>query len=261
MAVKYVPHIDTEYHDLGNMILNHGVETPARNGHTTKNIYGATITIDIETDGFPIISMRKVFFDGILGEFLSFCRHSMYVDEYKRNGCNYWDKFADHEDYIDANYSTAWYTQLSVIENMIKDNPESRQIYMNLWDPDRRIATCHTAYHFIVAENKLHLHWFQRSCDFAVGLPSDLVLAGLLLCRMSASTGYEPGCIWMALSHVHIYDNHIDKMKELLKFNPVPYTIPELTVNNKSTILSSKKSDFELKNYNPDSAVKFELNL
>ena len=62
-------YIDEVYKQLVKEILTDGVKRDTRNGKTLS-VFGASIKFDIAKIGLPILSYRKIFTKGVVGEFL-----------------------------------------------------------------------------------------------------------------------------------------------------------------------------------------------
>jgi thymidylate synthase len=96
----------------------------------------------------------------------------------------------------------------------------------------------------------------QRSVDTMVGLPSDFVLAGLMLILIANETGLEPNKVVMSLGNTHIYEEHLDKVELYLK--ATNYIPPTYKINTKD-IYDFKPSDLEIEDYEYDKVIKFKL--
>ena len=84
---------EANYIKLVNKIVREGVDKDTRNG-TTRSIFGEMIDLgDVFTE-FPIIQGRKIYSKGILGELAAILNKPKHVDDFKKKGCNYWDKWA-----------------------------------------------------------------------------------------------------------------------------------------------------------------------
>jgi thymidylate synthase len=109
----------------------------------------------------------------------------------------------------------------------------------------------------------LDLNMYQRSCDFALGIPYNLASMSLLLMIMSKVNNMLPGVATWIGGDTHIYINHIDGLKEQLKREP--YELPQMIIKKELStledILSLSIDDFELVNYQSHSTIKYELSV
>ncbi len=103
--------------------------------------------------------------------------------------------------------------QLTAIVNRIKQDPDSRQLWLSLWDPCKYIdkigghgrVPCSIGYNFQVRNGKLNMHYVMRSCDFITHFRNDVYLAIKLLEWVADKTGYEVGNFTHTMFSLHIY--------------------------------------------------------
>ncbi|UOF81424.1 thymidylate synthase [Caudoviricetes sp.] len=224
-------HFEIQYADLVRKILTQGSATPCRNG-STLSLFGETIKLTNITKEFPIIAGRKIHWKPVLGELAAFFRGPKHVNDFKQWGCNYWDKFADNDGNLYLDYGNAWTSwygthsyldvdQLSDVVASLKLNPHDRRHIITGWNPvhaaELSLPCCHLLYQWRVANGKLDMIWYQRSCDTMLGLPSDMILAAAWNILMAQATGYTPGDVTMMLGDTHIYQEHIAGANQYLQ--------------------------------------------
>lgn len=103
--------------------------------------------------------------------------------------------------------------QFTKIVERLKEDPDSRQLWMSLWDPTRdpdllggvSRVPCSLGYAFQVREGKLNMHYVMRSCDFSTHFANDVYLAIKLLEYVAELTGYEVGNFTHTIFSLHIY--------------------------------------------------------
>ena len=103
--------------------------------------------------------------------------------------------------------------QFTKIVNRLKEDPDSRQLWISLWDPTRdpdllggvSRVPCSLGYGFQVREGKLNMHYVMRSCDFSTHFPNDVYLAIKLLEYVSELIGYEVGSFTHTVFSLHVY--------------------------------------------------------
>lgn len=103
--------------------------------------------------------------------------------------------------------------QVTKVINRLKKDPDSRQLWVSLWDPTRdpdllggvSRVPCSLGYGLQVREGKLHLHYIMRSCDFATHFRNDVYLAIRFLEWVSERTGYPVGNFTHTLFSLHVY--------------------------------------------------------
>ena len=251
--------IDQAYMELGFYLLYEGKTVKGRNGNT-KSIFGTTLKYDM-ANGFPILSMRKVFYKGIVGEFISFLQDAKSTQHFEINGCNYWKLWADEDGSLRLDYPPR--EQLDYIINLIKTEPTSRRILIDLWNPENRgklsLDPCHTQYQFSVRNGKLDMIWTQRSVDFAVGAPSDFILAALYNITIANECNLIPGIITFNFGDTHLYEEHIDTFATMLRQYELTDERQFVDYGLTDSIYNISQESLTLLEYEPLGFYKFEL--
>lgn len=212
--------IDFLYKQLIQSILRYGEIKEGRNGKTLSS-FGETLQYDIDRTGLPLLSLRKIYTKGVVGEFKTFVEGKTdNIKYFEKNGCKYWKLWAKEDGSINIDYAPG--KQLDDLIENIKKNPQSRRHIINLWNhdnlPNLSLPCCHYTYQFYVRQNKyIDMIWTQRSVDVAVGLPSDLILSALYVIYVAMKTDYLPGKVRMNFGDAHIYEEHIEGLKEMLE--------------------------------------------
>ena len=153
------------------------------------------------------------------------------------------------------------YDQIKWVIHEIKTNPSSRRLLVNAWDVASvyeglmELPPCHFCFQFYVLDGKLSCMFNMRSNDVFLGLPFNIASYALLTHLIAHECGLEVGDLVYTGADVHIYSNHIEKVKEQLSREPRP--LPTLKINpNKASIFDFELSDFELVGYDPHPAIK-----
>ena len=120
------------------------------------------------------------------------------------------------------------------------------------------LPACHAFFQFFVADNRLSLQMYQRSCDMFLGVPFNIASYSLLLHMVAQVTNKEPYEFIHTLGDAHIYNNHIEQVKEQLKRKPLP--LPKLKLNPTiENIDDFGVEDIELLNYEHHPAIKAQM--
>jgi len=249
--------IDYEYFKLGKQILSKGTYKQGRNGKTLE-YFGGTLRYDLRA-GFPLLNARKIFYKGVLGEFKSFINDCKTEKEFSDNGCPFWKLWQEPDGSLILDYPPR--AQLDYVINLIKKEPNSRRIIIDIWNPENigklSLEPCHYSYQFNVTEGKLNMVWNQRSVDWAIGCPSDFILAALYVITIAKECSLTPGEIVMNFGSIHLYDEHISGFVKLSKSEysnkPVTYTYDGTAVKN------FDQAQLKIIDYNPNPPMKFEL--
>lgn len=164
-----------------------------------------------------------------------------------------------------------WIDQLKNVIHGLTTKPSSRYHIIDGWNPFEQaqmaLPPCHLLYHFITRPSgntyKLDLVMYQRSVDTFLGFPYNLASMSLLNLLMSKITGMEPGEITWVGGDVHIYENHLDQVKEQLSRKPkqLPVLNIKKQINDLDDVLEMVYEDIELIGYNPDARIKAPLSV
>jgi thymidylate synthase len=152
------------------------------------------------------------------------------------------------------------------IKETVKDPTAScgRRLIVDAWEPyyvttnQIGLPPCHVMFQFDVDGDRLNLQLYQRSCDLFLGVPFNITSYCLLLCVIAQLTGLKPGEFIHTYGNLHIYENHVEQMKEQL--TRTGYALPKLKINPDLRFIDDLKiTDFELVNYQHDPVLKGEV--
>ncbi len=111
---------------------------------------------------------------------------------------------------------------------------------------------------FNIPKRRLNLLLYQRSVDSALGLPFNISSYSLLLAMVAHCVGMEPGVFTHTYGDLHIYQNHLDGVKEQL--SRTPKVLPKLWLNpDVKDLFEFKYEDIKLIGYDPHSTIKFDV--
>ena len=160
--------------------------------------------------------------------------------------------------------SSAGINQIQAVIDQIKAEPNSRRALVTAVNPADKpkmgLEPCHLMHHILVMGDKLNLIWTQRSCDMFLGVPYNIASYALLLLLYAKELGYKPGILRGELHDVHIYENHIEPVKEQLSRKPYKLPTVEIPGEHWNGLLNwSAENGFVLKDYICHSALKGEV--
>lgn len=264
--------IEYDYLNTCKDILNYGYKFDDRTGTGTRNLFGIKMEHDMNC-GLPVFTTKKVFFKGCLHELLWFISGSTNIKYLTDNNVHIWDGWIDENGELGPVYGKQWrkcgQKQIDQLQNcidLIKNNPYSRRILMDLWTVDEleemSLPPCVMVYQFFPnpITKELSLQVYQRSADIFLGVPFDICESGLLLSLVADITGYKPSKLIYIIGNAHIYNNHIEQVKEQIQRKPKD--CPKLIINNHyNNINEYTFNDFQLINYNPDPAIKAPISI
>ncbi|MDY7579639.1 thymidylate synthase [Herbaspirillum sp. RTI4] len=89
-----------QYLDLVQDVLANGSWQENRTGIRTISVPGAMLRMDLQKDGFPAVTTKRLAFKSVVGELVGFLRASRSAAEFRALGCKVWDQ--------NANENRAW---------------------------------------------------------------------------------------------------------------------------------------------------------
>ncbi|MFA9214083.1 MAG: thymidylate synthase [Candidatus Methylacidiphilales bacterium] len=257
-----------QYEELLKHVYTKGAEKSDRTGTGTRSIFGAQIRFDL-SQGFPLISSKKVHLKSIIYELLWFIKGDTNTKFLTDNGVKIWDEWADKDGNLGPVYGHQWRNwpkpdggtidQLSEVIETLKNNPDSRRMIVSAWNvadlPKMALMPCHAFFQFYVANGKLSCQLYQRSADMFLGVPFNIASYALLTLMIAQVCNLEPGDFIHTFGDSHIYSNHFEQVELQLSRDLRPY--PTMKINKEvKSIFDFKYEDFELENYNPHPAIK-----
>ncbi|MBC1905405.1 thymidylate synthase [Listeria booriae] len=154
--------------------------------------------------------------------------------------------------------------QLADLIEMIKTNPNSRRLIVSAWNPEdvptMALPPCHTLFQFYVADGKLSCQLYQRSADIFLGVPFNIASYALLTHLIARETGLDVGEFVHTMGDAHLYNNHIEQVKEQL--SRTPRALPKLVLSDKpASIFGFDVADITLEGYDPHPAIKAPISV
>jgi thymidylate synthase len=221
---------DEVYQNLVKDIMTNGItEFSERTGHGTKVIVGAHFQLDLEKDGFPLLTLRKSPIKMFIAEQMWFISGARKPEDFLRNYTRVWDDFTNPGDVVTVAYGYRWRKhfgrdQLKLLVDLLSKESSSRQGVIITWDPSqdglslekKKNVPCPYTFTVNIVGNRLHLHNILRSNDVMLGTIADVAGFALLQYMLAQKLGVKPGIYSHSISNAHIYDIHYDGAKELM---------------------------------------------
>ncbi|MFC8801650.1 thymidylate synthase [Promicromonospora sp. NPDC057138] len=259
--------IETPYEDLLRDVLATGTRKGDRTGTGTRSVFGRQIRYDL-SQGFPLITTKRVHLKSVVYELLWFLRGDSNVRWLQERGVKIWDDWADESGELGPVYGVQWRSwptpdgghvdQIGSVIEQIRTNPDSRRHIVTAWNPaevdDMALPPCHALFQFYVADGKLSCQLYQRSADLFLGVPFNIASYALLTHMVAAQTGLEVGEFVWTGGDVHIYDNHVEQVETQLARDPYPY--PSLRLAPRDSIFDYEFEDVEVLGYVSHPTIK-----
>ena len=178
-----------QYLDLMRHVLGHGVEKSDRTGTGTLSVFGQQMRFRL-SDGFPLVTTKKVHLRSIIHELLWFLKGETNIRYLKDNGVSIWDEWADDNGELGPVYGKQWRSwptadgrhidQIQLLLDQIRGNPDSRRLIVSAWNvgelDQMALMPCHAFFQFYVAQGHLSCQLYQRSADIFLGVSMVSVL-------------------------------------------------------------------------------------
>ena len=262
-----------QYLDLLRHIKENGHDKEDRTGTGTRSVFGYQMRFDL-SEGFPLLTTKKMFLKGIIYELLWFLKGDTNIKYLKDHGVKIWDAWADENGELGPVYGKQWRSwecpdgrtidQITDLINQIKSNPDSRRLLVVAWNPadvdKMALPPCHCLFQFYVVDGKLSCQLYQRSADVFLGVPFNIASYALLTMMIAQVCDLEPGEFIHTFGDVHIYNNLKTQVDEQLSREPKP--LPKMIINPEvKDIFSFQFEDFHLEGYESWPAIKGEVSV
>jgi thymidylate synthase len=281
------------YLDALREILDRGEDRPDRTGVGTKSIFGLQLKFDL-TEGFPAVTTKKLAWKACVSELLWFIEGSgdeyrlkeiLHGDRYSEKKtiwsdnaqASYWVKkrLQRHPGDLGRVYGVQWrrwrkplvrinkvvlqnHDQLLELIQGLKEDPYSRRHIISAWNPGEldmmALPPCHMMAQFYVNNGKLSCQMYQRSADMFLGLPFNIASYALFTHMLAQVCNLEVGELIICVGDAHIYQNHVEQVREQLARKP--YAMPTLKLNPEVTVITDfAMEDIVLENYESHEAI------
>lgn len=263
----------TDYETLLQHVLTHGAIKDDRTGTGTLSLFGYQMRFDL-SEGFPLVTTKRVHFKSIVAELLWMLSGSTNVKDLQARGCTIWNEWAQADGSLGPVYGHQWRSwaapdgstidQITQVVRAIRVNPASRRHVVSAWNvadlPDMALAPCHALFQFDVTGGKLSCQLYQRSADLFLGVPFNIASYALLTHMIAQQCDLEVGDFIWTGGDCHIYRNHLQQALEQVRRLPYPW--PTIRFNRKPpSIFDYREEDIELVNYQHHPAIKAEVSV
>jgi thymidylate synthase len=278
-----------QYQDLLRLILDRGKPRGDRTGTGTLAIFGHQMRFDL-TEGFPLVTTKKIHLASVIHELLWFVSGSTHVGPLAEAGVRIWNEWATAEQTArfgravgdlgpiyghqwrnfgatrrdDGTYERDGVDQLRALVDTIRTSPHSRRLIVSGWNPREAdqvaLPPCHTLFQFFVDDGRLSCQLYQRSGDVFLGVPFNIASYALLTMMVAQVTGLAPGEFVHTLGDAHLYVNHLDQARLQLTREPRPLPRMELDPTVKD-LFDFRFEHFTLSGYDPHPHIKAEVSV
>ncbi len=257
-----------QYLDLMRTVINSGIDKSDRTGTGTRSIFAHQMRFDL-TQGFPLVTTKKLHLKSIIHELLWFIKGDTNIAYLKQNNVRIWDEWADENGDLGPVYGAQWRTwhkkdgksidQLANLISQIKQTPDSRRLIISAWNvgeiEEMALPPCHLLCQFYVANQTLSCQLYQRSADIFLGVPFNIASYALLTHMVAHICNLNVGDFIWTGGDCHLYTNHFEQAHLQLERQPLP--LPQLHIRRSvSDINEFVFDDFEIQNYQHHAPIK-----
>ena len=277
------------YLSLLSLVLEEGVQRDDRTGTGTRSLFGHQLRFDL-SEGFPLLTTKKVHLKSIIHELLWFLSGETRVEPLKEKGVRIWNewataeqtaRFGREEGDLGPIYGHQWRNfgasqdehgqfrndgvdQIRNALDLIRNNPHSRRIIVSGWNPKEAnqvaLPPCHTLFQFYVQNGRLSCQLYQRSADIFLGVPFNIASYALLTMMMAQVCGLKPGDFVHSFGDVHLYNNHVEQAQ--LQLSREPRSLPKMILNPEvCDLFAFTYADFQLVDYNPHPRIRAKVSV
>lgn len=258
---------DQQYRDIVFRVITDGFRTSDRTGTGVRKLFGQQMRFDLQKE-FPAPTLKKLFFESAKKEMFWIYQDqsndvNLLREKYK---VNVWNEWALDDGTIGKAYGfqVAKHKQLDKLIHGLKTNPYSRRHIISLWEiedlPHMSLQPCAFQTIWTVTGNRLNCQLIQRSGDLGLGVPFNSAQYAVLVHMIAQVVGLEVGELWHTITDAHVYENHVEPLKEML-FRPIMTDVnPYITMNPYvEDFYDFKPSDITLRGYDSHPHIKMEV--
>jgi len=257
-----------QYLEMMAHVLEYGTYKEDRTRTGTLSVFGYQTRFDL-SQGFPLVTTKKLHFKSVVHELLWFLRGDTNTKYLHDHNVTIWDQWADPNGELGPVYGYLWrswpnpdgtYTdQIQSLVEQIKREPFSRRHLVTAYHPalaeKQALPPCHVLFQFYVADGRLSCQLYQRSADVFLGVPFNIASYSLLTHMVAQQCSLGVGDFVWTGGDVHLYVNHLPQAKIQLEREPLP--LPTLGLKHKpQSIIDYQYDDVELLDYRHHPALK-----
>lgn len=275
---------ETRFLSVVASILYQSETRPNRTQVATRSVFSPPeLRFSLENNRFPLLTTRRLPFRPILEELLWMIRGQTDVSVLQSKQINVWNAnvtraFLDvngrphiAEGHVGRSYGYqfrrfgGWYDQVNEAIRLIRTDPTSRRILINLWNPcdlaDMALPPCLFCYQFYVSNGTLSCKATQRSSDIVLAGGWNIATISLLTIMMAHVCGLTPKEIIWSVGDAHVYENQVEVAQ--LQCQRKPTSFPTLSIVKSpqdNDITRFELDHFDLQGYHPIGSLSVAMN-
>jgi len=278
-----------DYLDILSDILVNGEENLDRTGVGTISVFGPQYTVNLK-DGFPAVTTKKLQWKSVVSELLwmlegetderrlaeihygkpreqLFDKKTIWTDNANNQGVKLGLENNNIVKELGKVYGKQYrdfggVDQITRLVNGLQNDPKGRRHIVSAWNPpelnEAALPPCHSWYQMYVGKNGLSCKMYQRSNDAFLGGFFNVASYALLTHMVASYLDMPVDKFIHTMGDMHIYNNHIDQVKEQLSRPPLTHPIlriPKIESFDIDYIKTLDVNDFILENYEHHPAI------
>ena len=288
-----------QYLEIMRSIIDKGIENVDRTQVGTISVFGTRQQYDL-SDTFPLCTTKRMFFRAIFEELALYLSGKTDNKILQDKGIHIWDgntsrEFLDKRGLTDypegdmgetygfnfrhygAEYTnckaelpldgTVGYDQIQNIIHLLRIDPSSRRMIINLWNPATQhkasLPACLMMYQFYVNSQlkTLSCQIYLRSSDYFLANNWNVCTGALLVHMLCMLDGINltPGELIIITGDTHIYKTHIKQANTNLARVPFPFPHLSIAGGKRTNILDIKFEDLKLTGYKCHPAISADM--
>ena len=272
-------HEENQYLNLIDDILSEGTKEEGRNGATFA-VVGAAMHFSLNDRRVPFLTTKRLAWKTCLKELLWFIRGQTDNRLLQAQGVHIWDDNSNGRP-LGPIYGFQWRNfggeypanansrkgvdQLQLIIDALKDPEQrtSRRLLISAWNPcqlhEMALPPCHVLMQFHVTDGtRLSCSLYQRSGDVGLGVPFNIASYSMLTHLLAHHCGLDAHEFIYHLGNAHIYDDHVDALKE--QATREPHEFPRIAIRAlHDDINDYQVGDFEVQGYQCHDAIPMTM--
>lgn len=284
------------YLKLIEKVISHGEIRTGRNG-ITRSLFGEQLRFQLQKDSVPILPLlttKFVPYRLVLEELRWFIQGKTDNKWLMDRSVKIWDanakagplwndcpeedlgpiygfqwrhfgaKYDGHKT-DDKTYENEGADQIAWILKELTENPGSRRAILSAWNPcalpEMTLPPCHVLSQYWIGKNGLSCHLYQRSADIGLGVPFNIASYSLLTHAFAKALGIPANELVMSFGDCHIYEDHIDGLREQVEREPKDFptiNIPDIH-KNPIDILSDKDHPITISDYEHCGVIRLAM--
>lgn len=281
--------LDWKYNVVLKNLL-HGERFENRTGVAALKGFPTMIQHDMH-EGFPLLTTKRVATKTMMVELEGFIKGVTSKKWFQERGCRIWDewcnpqavpystdaeiqqKMSECDDLGPCIYGGSWRNfhdpslqfgagmrvdQLKNLTETLLKNPTDRRMICMAWNPlglaHSALPPCHMMFQVTTRGRDLDLTWYQRSCDWFLGVPFNIASYGMLLHLLAHYYGFNEGLLTGFFCDVHLYENHVEQAKEQL--SRYDLGLPHVETEKGEGLFSWDHTQTKIVGYSPHPAIR-----